>query len=206
MAGRGLKSQRNPARQLSECFGECTRTKEGCNGTMLDRRLPVKCLHFLILIAAIFVASLPAFGQVYSDLARDELFWASHRLAQEKSALPTRQIGLFTTTMGTDGSTPVNWGGKLEAALADGIWVTLEAVYLGEDEIDGFASLKIYPDRSAVPLYAGVGAGLKDGFGYQVFAGVELLKRFYVEVKYAGTDGNFHDGTPSLAAGFILSF
>lgn len=167
---------------------------------------PWKNAYLLILIAALFGMYLPALGQGYTDAEREELFWASYRLAQEKSALPTRQIALFTTILGTDGSKPVNWGGKLEAALVDGLWVTLEAIHLGDRGIDGFASVKLFPNRRAVPFYIGAGAGFSKAFGYQVLAGIELMKQFYVEVKYVGQGSALPDGIPSFGAGFTLSF
>lgn len=174
---------------------------------MRNARMPEKVVYLLILIAAIFVAGLPALGQGYTEAEREALFWASHQFAQEKSALPRRVVGLFTTTVGTDGGAPVNWGGKVEAALTNRIWVSVEAMYLADDGVDGFASVKLYPgDRRTVPVYLGFGTGLGKAFDYQLFAGVELVKRFYVEVKYVNTGGTFKEGTPYLAAGFTLSF
>lgn len=159
----------------------------------------------LVLILTILTASLPALGQGYTEAERETLFWASHRFAQEKEALPRRHMALFTTNVGTDGSTPVNWGGKVEAGLTDGFWVSLEVIHLGDDGLDGFTSVKVYPGRRTLPVYVGAGLALGNALGSQVFAGVELLNHFYVELKYV-RGGKAGDGTPYVAAGYNLSF
>lgn len=165
-------------------------------------------MQYVMVVAGILLFSFAALGQGPSDEERTALFWTSHQMAQERSQLPRRHIALYTTTLGTEnGDGPANFGGKLSAALADSVWVSLEVLYLGEAGIDGFASVQLFPgNRRTFPLYVGAGAGLGKTVDYQLLAGFEFSGHFYIEAKYVGTGGDLPKGSPSVAAGFILPF
>lgn len=165
-----------------------------------------KLIYCTLVLTALVVFFVPMQAGTPIDSQREELFWASRGMAEERASLPQRHVALFTTTYDGDGN-PVNLGAKLEMAMSEGWWFSVEAIQLKEDGIGGFISVKVYPfDRLRHPLYLGAGAALKQSVDYQMYAGVEIFKNMYAEVKYMTADGSFVAGNPYVALGFTMPF
>jgi len=163
-------------------------------------------LLFLLLSASVVAQEIS--GEEI-DQARIDLFTASQRMLAEQRRPPHMRVGMVLTNLG-EGS-EVDFGAKVESNLCfDGaVRLVTETIYLKEeDTLAGFLSLKLVPamPNSLVPLYFGGGAGYINGLKYQVFAGVELTKNLYAEIRYINLPGGIADKGLYFATGFQFTY
>lgn len=91
----------------------------------------------------------------------------------------------------------------------DNLTLLTETIYLKQEKtVAGFLSLKYLPFGGGDPLamYIGAGVGYAQGFRYQAFAGVDLTKYMFAEIRYASLPGGFGDSGLYLATGFQFAF
>lgn len=140
---------------------------------------------------------------------RMDLFVASQHMLQAERTPPNMRVGMLLTTLGDDPE--VSLGVKVESNLGhDGkLRVVTETIYLkNENTLAGFLSLKFVKHLGhAMPsLYIGAGAGYAKGLRYQVFAGIEITKNFFADVRYINMPGGLGDKGLYLATGFQFTY
>lgn len=139
---------------------------------------------------------------------RIDLFVASQRMLIEERTPPRMKVGMVLNNFGSDGE--VSFGVRVESRIdqQNKVSVISETTYLKEEKtMAGFLSLKVSPfSGEPISMYLGAGAGYADGFRYQVFAGVDLTKNMYAEVRYANLEGGLGGRGIFLATGFQFTF
>ena len=165
----------------------------------------------IIIFVTLFILSVSAV-QAQSDLEnRLALIEASQQLEaeREQEAGPAKhQFGVSLSNFSSEGNM-LNPGFRLENQLAAPggrpLKLVSEAYYLREDdEFAGFMSLAFEPHPLA---YIGAGAEVTGKANYQVFAGVNLTKNIFAEIKGVNSDQNGSDDTEIyFGTGFMIGF
>lgn len=175
---------------------------------MMNKRF----LSAALLVATLLTVSLLSTPSVLAtemiSQERIDLFIASQNMLIEERRTPKMKVGMVLSTLGSDNE--ISMGVRVEHKLGDQDSVKLitETSYLKEEKtIAGFLSLKFLPfGEDPMAVYLGVGAGYADGFRYQVFAGVDVTKNMFAEVRYVNLPGGLGDKSLYLATGFQFTF
>lgn len=171
-----------------------------------------KLLYTLLLVVALVgVALLSTPEALANDVPspdRIDLFLASRQMLQEEQMPPKMKVGMVLSTLGEDSE--MSMGVRVESKIsADGkVNIITETTYLKtEHTLAGFLSLKFLPFGSdPLAVYLGAGAGYAHGFRYQAFAGVDITKNMFAEVRYVNMLGGLGNGNLHLATGFQFIF
>lgn len=158
-----------------------------------------------VLSLALLLASLPVLASDIDQQARMDLFLASQWMLKEAQRPPKMRVGLIMTNLGDDPQ--ISFGVKVESSLGEAgkLRAVTETIYLKEERtIAGFLSLKYVESFASgvPPLYVGAGVGYAHGFRYQVFAGIEVTKNFFAELRYINMPGGFGSKGLYVATGF----
>lgn len=160
------------------------------------------------LLAVILLSAPSVFANEGLEQERIDLFIASQRMLAEERMPPRMKVGMVLTNLGIDSE--ISTGVRVESRLGkqDIMRVVTETIYLKQERtLAGFLSLKASPfGEKPLAMYLGAGAGYADGFRFQVFAGIDITKNLFAEVRYVNLEGGLGDTRLFLATGFQLTF
>jgi hypothetical protein len=161
----------------------------------------------LVLLALLLVTpSVLASDEIAQE--RIDLFIASRQMLAEERATPRMKVGMVLNNLGADSE--ISMGVRVESKIGkqDVVRVITETTYLKEEQtLAGFVSLKLSPfGDKPLAMYLGGGAGYADGLRFQVFAGIDLTKNLFAEVRYVNLTGGLGNKGLYLATGFQFTF
>jgi len=178
-------------------------------------------LTMIMIFSLFIIAPVMADEKTKSEQIEKEqlaLIQASQKLAEEEKKQQQPEEKRFAIyAIGLDPEyEKVNLGGRFELSLLPNIRLGLECFqFQREESLVGFFSLIFSPFHKGISPYIGGGeeitGGIKTDDGklkrYQVFAGVELGRDFFVEVKYVSKEEiNIETADVYSIAGFKISF
>lgn len=168
----------------------------------------IAVLVVTILFTATLLSSPSASALEVASQERVDVFLASRTMLLEERTPPKMKVGMVLSTLGEDAE--ISMGVRVEHDLGVEEYLKLitETTYLkSEQTIAGFLSLKVLPFGSdPVAVYLGAGAGYADGLRYQAFAGVDITKNMFAEIRYVNLPGGLGNGRLHLATGFQFIF
>lgn len=165
----------------------------------------------LILALLLAIPSAHAADAVSGVVAQEriDLFLASREMLLRERQPDHMRVGLVMANLNSGSFMDVGVKAEPNLNASGTVRLVTETFYLREDNtLAGFASLKFLPfaDKSPIPVYFGAGAGYVKGLKYQLFAGVEVTKNFFAEVRYMNPPGGIGGKGLVLATGFQLTY
>ena len=175
---------------------------------MMKKRLVRVALVVVTVLTIALFGNLSVLANEMASQERIDLFLASRNMLMEERTPPKMKVGMVLSTLGRDSE--ISMGVRAEHRLGkqDRVTIVTETMYLKEEQtIAGFLSFKFLPfSADALAMYVGAGAGYADGFRYQAFAGVDLTKNMFAEMRYVNLPGGLGNKGLYLATGFQITF